>query len=407
MEDVVRNLKKIFFVVITLYLMNSIVLENTFPILSKLYMANVIVIIFSLVLIVNFKKILSVKINKIYIFLIYAFIFMSLIGLISTYINKIQPIKSSVLDWFLFSRYMIIYIYILFFIEGSTKKYIIGILLNSIKIWTVLNFILLIFNLIHPIFPVADIRFGLPSQQLLYLRPVNLATLSYVSWIILSKEKNFFVYQGMALILALSTLRSKIIILLLAYFLYKAYVSITKNTSWIFKISGLTTIIFILILNFKSTLYLKLFNTTTAARSILLRNGIKVAKDYFPMGAGFATFGSYSSFVNYSPLYEKLGMNHQYGFLRHGYYYGMDSYFSMIVAQFGFIGMSLFLSIIFLLLFNFRMSDKYSAKNGNPEMLIVLIIVSLFTDSLLNTDMGLFIFLILGLLSEESYSKLD
>ena len=64
-------------------------------------------------------------------------------------------------------------------------------------------------------------------------------------------------------------------------------------------------------------------------------------KDYFPLGTGFATYASDSAFKNYSPVYIK------YGFLSESEvspasYFMNDTFWSIIIAQTGFIGILLY-----------------------------------------------------------------
>ena len=55
------------------------------------------------------------------------------------------------------------------------------------------------------------------------------------------------------------------------------------------------------------------FTSDTQARSVLLRFGIMTMVTYFPLGAGFGTFGSDVAATQYSPLYKKYGFNSIYG----------------------------------------------------------------------------------------------
>ena len=44
------------------------------------------------------------------------------------------------------------------------------------------------------------------------------------------------------------------------------------------------------------------------ARNILTSKSMEIAKDYFPLGTGFGTYGSYISGVYYSSLYYKYDL---------------------------------------------------------------------------------------------------
>lgn len=64
---------------------------------------------------------------------------------------------------------------------------------------------------------------------------------------------------------------------------------------------------------------------------------------YFPLGAGFGTFGSDVAATQYSPLYKKYGFNSIYGMRQGETYFLNDNYWPMVMGQFGFFGTMLIL----------------------------------------------------------------
>lgn len=85
------------------------------------------------------------------------------------------------------------------------------------------------------------------------------------------------------------------------------------------------------------------FTSDTQARSVLLRFGIMTMVTYFPLGAGFGTFGSDVAATQYSPLYKKYGFNSIYGMRQGETYFLNDNYWPMVMGQFGFFGTMLIL----------------------------------------------------------------
>lgn len=73
-------------------------------------------------------------------------------------------------------------------------------------------------------------------------------------------------------------------------------------------------------------------------RLTLYAKGFEIAKDYFPIGAGFGRFGSWMSRLRYSPLYREYGISDLYGLSEEKPYFLNDTYWPMIMGELGFIG---------------------------------------------------------------------
>lgn len=81
------------------------------------------------------------------------------------------------------------------------------------------------------------------------------------------------------------------------------------------------------------------FLDPTATRSILLTTSIDIAEHHFPIGSGFATFGSTLSGKYYSKAYEIYKLNTRYGFSPQDYSFITDGGWANIIGQFGIIGL--------------------------------------------------------------------
>lgn len=89
----------------------------------------------------------------------------------------------------------------------------------------------------------------------------------------------------------------------------------------------------------------------TTARMALHVVGIKILLDFFPLGSGFGTFGSYLSGRYYSNIYELYGIHKVWKMTREEYDFISDVFWPYIYGQFGFLGtlvyLKLFVSIFF------------------------------------------------------------
>lgn len=94
-----------------------------------------------------------------------------------------------------------------------------------------------------------------------------------------------------------------------------------------------------------------------AARSLMFQNAFKCMFSYFPFGAGFANYGGYGAAYNYSSLYYKFGYDSIWGLQPlslGGPNFLFDTYYPMIIGQFGFVGFLIYTFIaikIFVMLF--------------------------------------------------------
>ena len=66
---------------------------------------------------------------------------------------------------------------------------------------------------------------------------------------------------------------------------------------------------------------------------------ISIAKDSFPIGTGFGTFGSYMSAIYYSPVYRIYGISNVNGLIEGATYFTSDSFWPMILGETGIVGL--------------------------------------------------------------------
>ncbi len=126
----------------------------------------------------------------------------------------------------------------------------------------------------------------------------------------------------------------------------------------------------------------------------------KIAIDNFPIGSGPATFGSKGSFVNYSPIYGKYGLDNKWGF-REGdnvHFYN-DTYWAQVIGQYGFMGVIL-VFIVIMKVFKFTRMQQHGAHN--KVILYAVLFLSVVTPALQRIEIALFIFFALGLDAQRS-----
>ena len=75
--------------------------------------------------------------------------------------------------------------------------------------------------------------------------------------------------------------------------------------------------------------------------------GIRILKDFFPLGSGFGTFASHLSGKYYSNLYEQYGIANVWGMRKDQYMFISDVYWPYIYGQFGIFGLLIYVKLVF------------------------------------------------------------
>ena len=86
------------------------------------------------------------------------------------------------------------------------------------------------------------------------------------------------------------------------------------------------------------------------ARSVLSRQSLAVAGWFFPLGSGFASYGSFVTLAHYVDLYDVLGFGEVYGLTRVDPSYLADSFWPIVIGQFGLIGSVFFVALVIFFL---------------------------------------------------------
>lgn len=87
-------------------------------------------------------------------------------------------------------------------------------------------------------------------------------------------------------------------------------------------------------------------------RGLLMVTGLDIAKRFFPFGSGLGTFGSNASRTNYSELYYQYGFDKIWGLAPWHDVFLTDSYWAMMIGEYGLIASFINLIALLLLLVN-------------------------------------------------------
>ena len=118
----------------------------------------------------------------------------------------------------------------------------------------------------------------------------------------------------------------------------------------------------------------------TEARYALAIGSQKIARDYFPIGTGFATFGSeMSKAYNYSQVYILYGLSLIRGLNKEYTAYVTDNYWPMIIGQFGVIIALFFLMYYFDL---FKKINKHTKRAIKQRQIFLAMFITFMFGSL-------------------------
>lgn len=128
------------------------------------------------------------------------------------------------------------------------------------------------------------------------------------------------------------------------------------------------------------------------------------ANQYFPIGSGFASYGSMVAANNYSNLYYLYDFNTIWGMTADSTSYLLDNYYPMIIGQFGYFGFVCFLLIVKTLYFDF-IKNIYNKKRRYAAIEIFIYIFVMALGFNISGVGGCAMFLILAIYCSKTTSN--
>ena len=369
------RLKNIILLIMFYILIFKNALENYFKAFGILDEAiSLILLLYGIYMIIfNSKK---VKIDKHNVQIIICSIVIGAIGLTGNMIYKYQETIPLIKDGIALFKGIITYICVpMFFMDLKVSDYL-EIINKHLKIISVSVLILVLGNFIFDIFPHYEIRFGIKSQQIFFSHPTYLASFSALLVGLLSvnlkKHKENKIYIFISLIILTTTLRFKAIAFIPIY-MYMFYIVIIKERKLQIK-----DIVILCILGgiFAATQIREYVQNPDWARSALSITSLKIGRDHFPIGTGFGTYASWVSGESYSKIYDIYGLNKVWGLSSDFYWFVADTFWPMIIGQFGFIGLAIYTFIIYKIYRNIKNNDNLYYYFGQILLLLYLLVLS-------------------------------
>lgn len=353
---------------------------------------ELLTLIFLFYIICNYQIVMFEK--SYLIVLTLAFIF---IGIESSILHHYQLIIPTVIDAFLLvDRFIIGYLAVIVY-SHTRKKQFSEDVLKAAKVVTILLFLLDIHDIFFtPFFAKSDFRYFMYGLQLMFPHATYLAAAS-VALLILFGYKNQdnknLKYMIMTSIVGTSSLREKAIGFFLIYWFFYVVTKYLKIKNFFSLI--IIGVILISVVGRKQIMNYFGPNAGYSPRLILTKDSLKLMFKYFPLGTGFGTFGSTMAAQYYSPIYENLGYQYNYGMSSDFTAFLTDSFWPIVFAQFGIIGTLIFILIVtYFVLISIR-KFKFNKNAGYAMLmtLIYLLITSVAESSFFNPTAFLFFIL--------------
>lgn len=370
-----EHLKTCFFLFFMIILVFQNFIQQFIPIFQY---ADELIAVYSFLMIIFNFSINKFRVEKNNLKILLVVIMLCFFGIFGTLINGYQTLSVSILQMMLFIKFYLVYLaFDNINIRDLSEKYKMKIC-SWIKRIIIFLFILTIANYVFKIWPLYY-RYNFMVNNLFYSHATYLvAVIVFLMCglnIFTPSQKVEWKYTFISLLIVISTLRVKgilfvvlSIIILLVFMKNKQKIAISK-----------TIFLMLILLIVGWNQFENYFFDDGQARTILLKKSINVANDHFPFGSGFGTYGSYMSSVNYSPLYYKYGLNTVYGLEPVTGKFICDSFWPMILAEFGYIGLLGYIYIVYLIYK--KIQNRYDKKNYNIYINKMLVLFYLLISS--------------------------
>lgn len=368
------SLKALVILIIFFVLLFNDFLSNYFVYFS--YVDELLAVL-SIIIICFFKKEKDVK-------LVFFLVILCIIGLISNLTSRlINNLFVVLVDLIGVTKIFFVYIAFSKIISKNTCEQCIDIINSLSKIFVLIALFFLALNTFGIVDMYDAYRYGFREYRFIF---INAGTFGYYLMTILpffinKKHEKFFVF--LTLMLIMSTFKGPQLIFVIIFL----YLYITRRMDYALKsIFMLIGVLFIAVLSsYQITNY---FLDTTSGRYLLIKNGFITADTYFPLGSGFATYGSEMSRRFYSLLYYKYGFDRIWGMNLEYSGYINDNYWPMLIAQLGYLGLIIIIIIYFIFLKNIWNKTKRTRYSKWGLALFVAYLVGSLGSAYLTSSIG-------------------
>jgi len=263
-------------------------------------------------------------------------ILLIVIGTIGNYISNYQTnIMAQLVDILSWQKFFLVFFIMYTILEEHYKveKYY-KVIIKLSKIFIISGIVVYLMMLSGILDISTSIRYGITSLTLGGHPSYACAFFSLILSILLYDMKKNKIWIILSALLIVLTFRAKGIGFVALIFLLK----IMSKRKIDFKKLLIVSLVVMFIVRDQIAFY---FLNPSASRAVALITAFNIANAFFPIGSGFATFGTVPSITSYSKAYEIYGLSQRWGFSKvNGTFVG-DGGWATIIGQFGYIGIIL------------------------------------------------------------------
>lgn len=297
--------------------------------------------------------------------------------LICRYQIKLWPIMLDTLGCI---KFFICFIYgrsIFSKVSNYKKIRIISIVNMPLKPFVIIGFFLGVANLFIDFGMSYEVRMGFRTYKYIFDDAAHLSNLQYFILFFLTanykikRSRNSLLLICMTLITWILTFKSRAILFALLFPLLFYIVVIKKKKISINIKSGIVLILFAVFITYDQIDNYFVSNDRMP-RYLLFYGGLETMMKYWPIGAGWGTYGTDMAVKYYSPLYTELGFEQAYGLSPDYNVYAHDNYWPAIMGEFGIIGVIIEL-MIFFCIHKILRADYYFSRISYMYVIFVFI----------------------------------
>lgn len=282
-------------------------------------------------------------------------------GLVSTFMHRLVPFPIALGGLLLFLKGFILF-YI--FLNSDLNQFELNKFRKMFYIVGIITLCYAVLGVIWPHFFLESIgvtyqaRFGIPALQSFLGHPGAFAALMGICFCFsfaeaLIRKKSIYILMSVIFLISIifSMRRTTLLGVLIAFFSVLLLKEVRKKIAFRIVFTHINIILVVLTL-FSGIIFVSYENLVVSyikhesPRLFLLKAGIKIAKDYFPLGAGFGTFSGGINQKFYSPLFYKYRLNYISGLSESTRNFINDTFWPHILAETGVLGFICYVWII-------------------------------------------------------------
>ena len=241
---------------------------------------------------------------------------------------------------------------------GDTNR-VVRFLADECKLLFAVMLVFAVLNFAGVVNMTYEVKYGIPSFHFIFEHPTFQSALMVgLLCVFVASRKPHGVLIALACLMIALGLRTKgIVFCAIFLFLY-----LLKRSGKKIPVPLMVGVGVVLVFVFGWSQLMYYLQNDGFARTAMTKAAFAVGADAFPLGTGFATYGSWMSAVHYSPLYDMYGLSSVYGLSRDYSEFITDTFWPIVIGQAGFIGAVLFVVALGLMIYA---AYKRSRDAGN------------------------------------------